>query len=79
MRRLGIIGAIGGAVVLAYRQWGRSRQANAAFGPDQPHDSHMDGRDAGPGAMRDKPVREWTETDEDLDESFPASDPPGGY
>ncbi len=29
--------------------------------------------------MRDPAVREWTETDEDGDESFPASDPPGGY
>jgi hypothetical protein len=29
--------------------------------------------------MRDPDAREWTETDEDLDESFPASDPPGGY
>lgn len=57
----------------------KSQKRNAAFAPDQPHDSHMDVRDAGPSAMRDVPQREWTETDEDLDESFPASDPPGGY
>lgn len=56
-----------------------SRRANAAFAPDQPHNSHTDIRDSGPAAMRDELQREWTETDEILDESFPASDPPGGY
>lgn len=65
---------------LAASLWERSRRKkNAAFAPNQPHNSHTDVRDAGPQAMRDKPQREWTETDEDLDESFPASDPPGGY
>lgn len=57
----------------------KTRKNNAAYAPDQPHRNHMDVRDAGPAAMRDLPRREWTETDEDLDESFPASDPPGGY
>lgn len=57
----------------------RTRPRNAAYSSKQPHDSHMDIRDAGPAAMRDKTSREWTETDEDLDESFPASDPPGNY
>jgi len=33
-------------------------------------------RDAGPDAMKDKPVRPWDEIDESSDESFPASDPP---
>lgn len=36
-------------------------------------------RDAGPQAMRDPTNRPWTEADEDGDESFPASDPPGNY
>lgn len=58
---------------------GKARKRNAAYAADQPHESHFDIRDAGPDAMRDAPRREWTETDEDLDESFPASDPPGGY
>lgn len=53
--------------------------ANAAYSDKQPHNSYRDVRDAGPEAMRDPCLREWTETDEDLDESFPASDPPGGY
>lgn len=36
-------------------------------------------RDAGPESMRDKPARNWTKTDEEVDESFPASDPPANY
>ena len=36
-------------------------------------------RDAGPDAMRDEPIDGWTKTDEESDESFPASDPPGNY
>ena len=35
-----------------------------------------DVRDAGPDAMKDKPVRKWDSVDEASDESFPASDPP---
>lgn len=35
-------------------------------------------RAAGPAEMRDRP-RRWTRLDEELDESFPASDPPGNY
>lgn len=35
-------------------------------------------RAAGPEAMRDPP-RDWDEVDEENDESFPASDPPGRY
>jgi hypothetical protein len=36
-------------------------------------------RPAGPSAMRDRPVREWSKIDEASDESFPASDPPAHY
>lgn len=36
-------------------------------------------RDAGPAAMRDEPRRTWTKTDEEADQSFPASDPPANY
>lgn len=76
LRLLGI-GALG---LIGYKIWDRNRQTgNAAFAESQPQASHMDVRDAGPQAMRDQTKREWTQTDEDLDESFPASDPPGGY
>ena len=35
-------------------------------------------RDAGPQQMRNPP-RTWDRVDEQVDESFPASDPPGSY
>ena len=35
-------------------------------------------RPAGPGAM-ENPPETWDEVDEEGDESFPASDPPGNY
>ncbi|MFJ1292392.1 hypothetical protein [Paracoccus yeei] len=35
-------------------------------------------RPAGPSAMREPPP-DWDEVDEQVDESFPASDPPGNY
>ena len=79
MLKLAIITFIAGAAAIIYARRERSIEQNAAFDKDQPPSSHKDVRDAGPQAMRDKPQREWTETDEDLDESFPASDPPGGY
>lgn len=70
---LGLIGFVGYKFLRP-----KPQRVNAAYAPDQPHNSLTDVRDAGPQAMRDPPT-EWTEIDEDLDESFPASDPPGGY
>ena len=35
-------------------------------------------RPAGPESMRDPP-KNWDDVDEQADESFPASDPPGNY
>lgn len=72
---------LGGLGYAGYRLLRRRQRPlpNAAFAPRQPHDSHMDVRDAGPQAMRDPPKSEWTSVDEASDESFPASDPPGGY
>ncbi len=75
-RMLGL-GAVGFAGYKFFKP--RGRPVNAAYAEDQPHDNYTDIRDAGPQAMRDPSPHEWTETDEDLDESFPASDPPGGY
>ena len=72
---------LGGLGYAGYRIYEKSKHAegHAAFAAGQPSGSHTDIRDAGPAAMRDDDGREWTETDEDGDESFPASDPPGGY
>lgn len=36
-------------------------------------------RPAGPESMRDRPRRGWDRVDEQVDESFPASDPPANY
>lgn len=52
---------------------------HAAFADGQPADENfVQVRDAGPDAMRDR-YRNWTKLDEELDESFPASDPPANY
>lgn len=40
-----------------------------------PPDGDVQVRPSGPDAMRDKP-KDWDKVDEQLDESFPASDPP---
>jgi hypothetical protein len=53
---------------------GGTRTAPAAFAKGE--DANV--RDAGPEAMRDPPSG-WSKADEEDDESFPASDPPGNY
>jgi hypothetical protein len=45
--------------------------------PEEPTDPDYV-RPAGPKQMK-MPIRRWTKTDEEVDESFPASDPPGNY
>lgn len=52
----------------------RQRDSVAA----QPASGGKSVRDAGPKEMRDPP-RNWDRVDEFVDESFPASDPPGNY
>jgi len=75
MLRMLALGALG---YLGYKQYQKSQvdPNGVAFGEGQPVGSH---RNAGPNAMGDKPQRKWTKTDEHVDESFPASDPPGNY
>lgn len=52
----------------------------AAFAPGQSDpENFAQIRDAGPEAMRDPARRAWSKVDQNSDESFPASDPPGTY
>lgn len=46
--------------------------------PEPGQSPDQDIRPAGPKDMDIKP-RGWSKTDQELDESFPASDPPGNY
>lgn len=61
----------------------RLRSASSSLRQKNQAGNSMEGtqlpvRDAGPEAMKDPPP-EWDDIDEAADESFPASDPPGGY
>ncbi|TPE46889.1 hypothetical protein [Amaricoccus solimangrovi] len=49
-------------------------------GQDLEHDT-APGENVRPAGTKemDLPVRNWSKTDEESDESFPASDPPGNY
>lgn len=49
-----------------------------AFSDRDADKDHRYVRNAGPREMT-APPRQWDRVDEALDESFPASDPPGGY
>lgn len=68
--RLAAVGALGCAL---YAYFTRTKTEATAAGPGCP-----DIRDAGPENMATPPER-WSKTDEALDESFPASDPPSTY
>ena len=71
--RLATLGAIGYA---GYKYFEKQRHdGSAAFASGQTGNV----RDSGPNAMRDKPTRDWGKTDEESDQSFPASDPPANY
>lgn len=66
---LGLLGIFGYKVL-------RKEQSKPAFAGNQ---GTARIRDAGPQAMRDDPGGTWTKVDEQVDESFPASDPPSNY
>ena len=75
MAALGAVGYVG------YRyfkteQAHRGRVAFAAGESSGPNFAKV--RNAGPDAMRSDPP-EWDKTDQAMDESFPASDPPATY
>lgn len=70
--KLAALGALG---FVGYKYYEKN-QSKPAFADNQ---GGATIRDAGPEAMRDETTREWTKTDEESDESFPASDPPANY
>lgn len=81
---LGAAAVVGAAVVA----WQRYRESIAesddgspsAFHRDEAFEDNFDQtRAAGPAAMRDRPGQDWDEVDQQVDESFPASDPSGSY
>ena len=76
--KLAALAALG---YVGYRYYEKAKsEGDAAFASSQgTGENFAKVRDAGPEAMADKPKREWTETDQTSDESFPASDPPGTY
>ena len=61
-----------------HREEGERPAAALSSGMTEPGAAGQSGsaRSAGPEAMRDPPS-EWDQTDQSMDESFPASDPPG--
>lgn len=77
--------AVVGAAVVAWQRYRDYLDTNddkspSAFHRDEAYDDNFDQtRSAGPDAMRDNPGDDWDEVDQQLDESFPASDPPGSY
>jgi hypothetical protein len=76
--KLAALGALGYVGYRFYEK--RKGEGHAAFANGQPDDENFSQvRDSGPQAMGDKPVRAWSPTDEESDESFPASDPPANY
>lgn len=62
--------------------WFRAKAEAEAGGEDSPSSSVGEDPDyvrpAGRKTM-DMPPASWSKTDEEVDESFPASDPPGNY
>lgn len=72
MRTSLLLLGVAGAAALAYAA--RRRTVEGFAEPKAPPKV----RDAGPEAMA-SPPRRWDRTDQQVDESFPASDPPGNY
>ena len=67
---------LGGILFARWVMQGRERPAYARGIAQAPRHDTNPFRDAGPQNMRDREPR-WDGVDEALDETFPASDPPG--
>ncbi|KLI64654.1 hypothetical protein [Aurantiacibacter marinus] len=76
--RLAALGALGVAGFRYFKT--RKTGQNEAFAEGEAGGSNFSQvRNAGPKAMKDPPKDTWDSIDEESDESFPASDPPGNY
>jgi hypothetical protein len=83
--KMGVIVAVGGALgamgfmlakTLLRPRNGQNLGHSAAFAPEETDQDNFDQtRHAGTDGMRDTPQK-WDEIDEQLDASFPSSDPP---
>ncbi len=77
--RMAALGALGYAGWKYFERSSRQSE-HEAYAPGQAGERNFSAvRDSGPSAMADAPRRDWTRTDEEVDESFPASDPPANY
>lgn len=68
---------LGGLSYLGYKKYKESQvdENGVAFAKGEPRGQF---RNAGPEATPTK-NKNWTKTDEELDETYPASDPPANY
>lgn len=73
--KLALAGVTGLALYRMYKGMGQTDDGPAAFAPGEATPGFAPVRNAGPAAMRSDP-KHWDKVDEEVDESFPASDPP---
>lgn len=76
--KLAALGALG-YIGYRYLQKGAPPKGAAFAAGQAGGDNFAQVREAGPHAMADTPQHKWTKVDEESDQSFPASDPPGNY
>ncbi|WP_347302677.1 hypothetical protein V5740_11815 [Croceibacterium sp. TMG7-5b_MA50] len=75
--RMAVLGAAGYGI---YKYATSQTGGHAAFARGEgDSDNFSKVRNSGPAAMADREDREWDKTDEGLDQTFPASDPPSTY
>ena len=73
--RMGVLAGVGATLYGLFRKgFGGARDSGNA-----PVHSSGVMRNAGPDEQRDSDGRPWDKVDEQVDESFPASDPPSNY
>lgn len=73
-----VTGAIGYGIY-KYVNANNGKLQHAGFAPGETNgENFAKVRNAGPESMRSEP-ESWSKRDQALDESFPASDPPGTY